>query len=578
MQFRLPQQLQNELVAYDPALKALARQQKPKSSSKKPKFPFGKPNNLIPSDVIRQSLIDDAIEHINNNPAPDRYHVFKRLKNVGTPEAISMTNAIIYYYESVWYAAWLPPQGKEDEYLFGYSIAYKDTDTCRKKLSSVIQRNFAELTESVQYGKPFFRFYTTTVTKQDILDGCRVIGWNIPAVPTYYQKSRDLRVAINGFEATFRKTVPIWDDSRGIYDRLLSDRIANILFESGDLNENVKEQIFNDPDWKPSYQTFQHLILEHSLTSGYRGDDYQKYNKVLHIIDKPFFRKWIQERCNECIENLNDPENNLIRNVKRPWKLIHHLIRRICQVHSIWPECPIDHYQNYLDVLMGTRISNVAHEETVEWIRDHMPVASFFNELSKNYEKSKEEQRQRGSTYYDSTELGISIYPFPNWDDTCSMIRTLITNGVEVPVPKRWRIEEFHDTIQAEAWKIKNPNEKLPQDLFPTPIKLEYQGENWTFFQPHDTHQLALWGQAVRNCIGSASSYAEGVRKKVHFLVLCMVNNKPRFTVQLDVHMGMMSVKQIVGLSNSRLSQLDRDLYTTTFGEALKLREAELVQ
>jgi len=44
------------------------------------------------------------------------------------------------------------------------------------------------------------------------------------------------------------------------------------------------------------------------------------------------------------------------------------------------------------------------------------------------------------------------------------------------------------------------------------------------------------------------------------------------------VSMGMMSVRQIVGLSNSRLSQFDQELYTRTFGEALKLREAELVQ
>jgi hypothetical protein len=107
---------------------------------------------------------------------------------------------------------------------------------------------------------------------------------------------------------------------------------------------------------------------------------------------------------------------------------------------------------------------------------------------------------------------------------------------------------------------------------------LENQEETWTFFQPHDTHQLALWGQAVRNCIGTASSYAEGVRKKAHFLVLCMVDKKPRFTVQLDVSMGMMSVKQIVGLSNSRLSSIDIDRYTKAFGEALKLREAELIQ
>ena len=158
------------------------------------------------------------------------------------------------------------------------------------------------------------------------------------------------------------------------------------------------------------------------------------------------------------------------------------------------------------------------------------------------------------------------------------MISTLLDKGHPVPVPKRWRIDEFHDTIQAEAWKVKNPNEMLPQDLFPEPIKLTHDEVSWSFFQPHDTHQLALWGQAVRNCVGSASNYAEGVRKKKHFLVLCMVGGKPMFTVQLDVNMGMMSVRQIVGTSNSRLSDVEKELYTKAFAQALKLREAQLTQ
>ena len=212
----------------------------------------------------------------------------------------------------------------------------------------------------------------------------------------------------------------------------------------------------------------------------------------------------------------------------------------------------------------------------VDWLREHMPVASFFSNLTKFYEKKMEESLTRSHSYYYSTNLALSQFSFSDWDDTCSMINSLLEHGKEVPIPKRWRMEEFHDTIQAEAWKIRNPNEKLPQDLFPNPIKVTQEGNTWTFFQPSDTHQLALWGQAVRNCVGSASSYAEGVRKKKHFLVLCMVDNRPHFTVQLDVDMGMMSVKQIAGLSNSHLGEQEKDVYTKVFGEALKLREAEL--
>jgi hypothetical protein len=96
--------------------------------------------------------------------------------------------------------------------------------------------------------------------------------------------------------------------------------------------------------------------------------------------------------------------------------------------------------------------------------------------------------------------------------------------------------------------------------------------ERWSFFQPHDTHQLSAWGQAVRNCVGNASEYANGVRKKKHFIVLCMVDNKPTFTVQLKVEMGMMSVSQIVGTSNQRLTQEQKDSYTEAFGKALQLQ------
>jgi hypothetical protein len=95
-------------------------------------------------------------------------------------------------------------------------------------------------------------------------------------------------------------------------------------------------------------------------------------------------------------------------------------------------------------------------------------------------------------------------------------------------------------------------------------------------FQPIDTHQLAAWGQAVRNCVGNATSYADGVRKKQHFIVLCMINNQPQFTVQLKVSNGMMIVDQIAGVSNASLTSEQREDYTQVFGQALQQREKVL--
>ena len=55
-----------------------------------------------------------------------------------------------------------------------------------------------------------------------------------------------------------------------------------------------------------------------------------------------------------------------------------------------------------------------------------------------------------------------------------------------------------------------------------------------------------------------------------------MQDNKPLFTVQLKVANGLMSVDQIVGLSNASLSIEDKEQYTKIFAQALKQREEEL--
>jgi hypothetical protein len=55
-----------------------------------------------------------------------------------------------------------------------------------------------------------------------------------------------------------------------------------------------------------------------------------------------------------------------------------------------------------------------------------------------------------------------------------------------------------------------------------------------------------------------------------------MINNQPQFTVQLKVRMGMMTVDQIAGVSNARLSDEQRESYTKVFGQALQQREEVL--
>ena len=371
-------------------------------------------------------------------------------------------------------------------------------------------------------------------------------------------------------------SIPQWEDSRNIFERIKTTCIADLLTRSYNTDYWINR---SKSEWLPSVDNVFNFIKQNDANSAYDIIDNgcSGYTDILHILDTPFFRKWIQNKCNESIELFNEPDNEAKLNILRPWNTIFHLCKQIYTIHNIWGDkCPLDYYQTNLDALLGVTVdSGYRTKVSYPWLVQHMPVASFFTWINKFYE-TREAESNSYKHYYKSTATGLHVYPFRELEDTMSMVTTVLEDKGELAPPKRWRITEFHDYVQAEAWKVSNVNEGLPQDLFPAPIKVQHNDQQWTFIQPIDTHQLAAWGQAVRNCVGNATNYAEGVRKKQHFIVLCMIDNKPQFTVQLKVSNGMMSVDQIAGLSNARLTEEQRESYTKVFGQALQQREEVL--
>ena len=573
MQFQLPTNLQTKLIAYDPQLKALARAEK-QSTPRKSKYPLGNPVDLIPNDIITAARLQDAIDAINKEQAPGRYREFTKVTAEGT-----ITHAVLYHYEQVWYAAWLPSKGKEADYIYGYTYAYKDTDNTRKLLPGTIRRATDDCV-SKPSGRCTFITYTQQVTKQDIIDGKDTRNWNIPNVNAWAKKSRRLREPINRFETQVQLSIPQWEDSRNIFERIKTTCIADLFIRDHHTEYWANR---NKAEWLPSVDIIFSFIKDSGAHASINalGDDCTVYKNILHVLDTPFFRKWIQNKCNESIQLFNDPSNNEKIRILRPWNTIFHLCKQIRNIHNIWEDaCPLDYYQTNLNALLGvTCYPSYQTKTSLPWLVNHMPVASFFTWINKFYE-TKEAERLADTylhmRYYMSNQTGLYVYPFRELEDTLSMVATVLEDKGELAPPKRWRITEFHDYAQAEAWKVSNVNEGLPQDLFPAPIKVQHNDQQWTFIQPIDTHQLAAWGQAVRNCVGNATGYAEGVRKKQHFIVLCMIDNKPQFTVQLKVSMGMMTVDQIAGISNARLSEEQRESYTKVFGQALQQREEVL--
>jgi hypothetical protein len=576
MEFKLPANLQSKLIAYDPELKALARTEK-SATTKKSKYPLGNPPALIPTHIVNDISFQIAVDGINTNLAPRRFREFHRVTAAG-----NITHAVLYHYQQCWYAAWLPPEDKKDDYVYGYSYAYKDTATARKTLPTQIKHE-VEQCNYVPVGKTTFITYTKLITKEDIINGLDRYYWNIPSVRSYTNKSQYMYEPIKRLEKQIEISIPQWEDSRNIFQRIKVKCIADVL-----AYENCKLWDTHDKfTWLPSAELI-NLIkstdkeeLSKIMLSGHVGK-LDKYKDIIHIIDTPYFRKWMQAQCNETIRRFNDPNIKTEKEITQPWNKVFRLFQQIYLVHAVWGDkCSLDYYQNNIDVLIAVRfITDYRISAVKDWLSTHMPITSLFTMLNKFYDvkqidvanASGDELSRRWSF---DRDCGTYRWTFRELEDTISMLSTVVETK-ELAPPKRWRIVEFHDHVQAEAWKITNVNQSLPQDLFPEPIKVQHNDQQWTFFQPIDTHQLATWGQAVRNCVGNATSYSDGVRKKKHFIVLCMINNQPQFTVQLKVSTGMMIVDQIAGVSNANLTSEQREDYTQVFGQALQQREKVL--
>ena len=562
MEFRLPENLHHQLLDYDPALKALAKQKKaadkPTSIRTKAKYPIGNINDLIPANIVDPTVMRVAIDRLNTCIAPNRYHVFYGPAVKNEPLKV---NAIIYYWESVWVAAWFP--NADEDYLYGFSYAVSATYAIRKNLKS-IRFNRADMNIELsdmkikKYGRSDYHVHTGTVTL-DTVCHANNYHWDPFCVYGYSAKGKHIKSeSIKMFTEEMKTRIPMWEDDNSLFARV-DKKVNNLDYLFGD-NLTIfprKSCTEADINWVP--------------TAANIGDNICKRLGVSSVLfAKPFIQKELQLVCDEIVKRFNDPSTTERRSVLKPIKRFIDYMEGIKWINSLWFNAPVDYYQTYKETLssidftawrMSYVVNSSQYEKTKAWLQKHMPIASMLLILDKAV---KEEMLKSGPV------VELRLYTLM---DTFNMINTVLEADQPLEPPARWRITEFHDHVQSEAWKIKNKNENLPQDLFPTPIKIQHKEQAWTFFQPIDTHQLSQWGQAVRNCVGTAG-YGEHIKKREYFIVLCMLDNKPKFTIQLKLNQGMMTVHQIAGIANARLNEDERSLYTETFREALAVRSA----
>ena len=589
MQFQLPVNLRQEVINYDPTLKKL-KTEATKAQRKKPAYPLGNVISLglIPEDIVKLSDQQLAIDNINQAPVDSRFHFFKQV--TGEPLAV------IYHTKHFWVAVWMPRKKDDEEYWYGISVAFKDNATARKQFTGKLFHNSTRYghnsalipdishMRSVRLGRTDWCVTTQFITQEHINDGYTRTYWfdvdNNHHVKSYGNNTGATHSVLNVFDKQLKTRIPAWKDTRYTWNdwaRTTPDgnTIAYCLrnLRAGFIGTDEEQQ--------------QKLGFEHT-TNWYierftKSTCFPRVSKDL--LNSKWFRNKVNMMCTKTSAAFNsaDPNNASVKPICQPLAELIKFVESADHLYRLYPDINDDLVKSRYDLLVETEFRVNQKDLALLWIQNNLSHDSFLNMLAKFHEYKQREAEEETSDYRRNWNMhdwtGLYSFFWRDFDDILSMLNQVLTyNNAKQdaskqlnPQPKRWRFQEWHDHLMAETWKIQNPNHDLPQKLFPQPISTD----GHTFFQPIDTHQLAHWGKAAHNCVGS-SNYVEGIKKYKFMIVLCMIGGKPRYTVQLKVDNGMMHVSQIADVGNRRLNDIERNDIEQAFSVALQQRESQL--
>ena len=589
MQFQLPVNLRQEVINYDPTLKKL-KTEATKTQRKKPAYPLGNVISLglIPEDIVKLSDQQLAIDTMNKASVDSRFHAFHKV----TGEVF----AVIYHMKHFWIAVWMPPKKDDEEYWYGISVAFKDNATARKQFTGRLFHNAKHSghnsalipdishMRSVRVGRTDWCVTTQFITQEHINDGYTRTYWfdvdNNHHVKSYVNNTGATHSVLNVFNKQLKIRIPAWEDTRYTWNdwaRTTPDgnTIAYCLrnLRAGFIGTDKEQQ--------------QKLGFEH--TTDWYIERFTKSTYFSRVSRDLFNSKWFRNKVNMmCTKtsaafNSADPNNASVKPICQPLAELIKFVESANDLYKLYPDINDDLVKSRYDLLVETEFRVNQNDLALLWIQNNLSHDSFLNMLAKFHEYKQREAEEETSDYRRNWNMhdwtGLYSFFWRDFDDILSMLNQVLTyNNTKQdaskqlnPQPKRWRFQEWHDHLMAETWKIQNPNHDLPQKLFPQPISTD----GHTFFQPIDTHQLAHWGRAAHNCVGS-SNYVEGIKKYKFMIVLCMIDGKPRYTVQLKVDNGMMHVSQIADVGNKRLDDQERSAVEQAFSVALQQRETQL--
>ena len=586
MHFNLPDQLALEVAGYDQTRKKLAAVMaaEDRKAKKKNTHPNGRPSNLIPSDVVNDRTWNEVVDNINSKSVKQgKVHLITKPVFGEEPKPV----AVVYYYKQLWVAAWIPRR-KDDGYVYGLSFTFKDTAAARKqcdqKFISKLHSTTAmfdhlygsqdDMLPRIKDGRTFWYRKTLFFTKDDFADGFTTDYWrkvtenhNICNYGATYELSK----VLTKWSAQLFKTIPTFTGGNDSSFARMNPENCKFI--------NIMQGYYSRPRWANHTDDYVHDL--DTILNVFRRR--WRHSCVQEVWDAKWFRSKVAQSMKDTYA-IHEEQTALLRYNRealvKPYAILYQFIDSMLSIKPIYEDMDLNLLHSRYDWLCRCELPGYHTETGYQWMRDNLPVESFLNMLHMHY---KHELEEKDWAREDSKTGNKHVY-FSLWRDTYQMLTQCIAAGrIDNIKPKRWRLQEWHDHLMAETWKISNPNIDLPQKLFPTPIKVKdtkslYLNTDsvYSFFQPHDTHQLAAWGRAVRNCVGGGHGYAEGIKKMKHLIILCMIDNKPRYTIQLTVDNGVMTVNQIADVGNARLNDQERADVEDVFKEALKIREDEL--
>ena len=407
----------------------------------------------------------------------------------------------------IWCAIWFDPS--EENTIFNYTIAVRDLTSYKKHHAFHSLQLDEEDFISVTHNKKTYLYYTKQVTK-DILKERKYNckHFILKNSQTFY----------NELKNQIKKAILVWD-GYGIFEAYE----FSLAYICGEYQHK------NNFDWVP---TFDWIVKKNHLTQ-----------KVIEKLDTPFLKKRICLKLQEIVDYYNSP------NFKHFYVTPLSQLKAFEWVNNIYGKMlSVDYCQQIWNSLNfdDNHIYRYLPEAYVrdDWFKENLPIQSFVNMMNKD---------------------------FPTFKDAVDMVFDILRFKEDLVYDGRWRVDEFHDWIMGESWKLNNKNQNLPQDLFPNPVKVD----KVTFIQPINTHQLSQWGRAARNCVGN-STYGDGILKKNHFIVLALENNKPHLTIQAKLENQNLKIIQIKKSCNSSLSSLETAHYHQLFSKALEIRSEQL--